>query len=133
MKILKTHLYAHLAHLDIAKLSDEDIEAMLKDENIVAIDPIYANAVGGIKIIVKDDEYERALKVLNTNEFNYLQDAFPDEPISGQIKCKNCSSINVFQKGSWLVGLIFLILTFAPFTTKKSNYVCLDCSHKWKE
>jgi DNA-directed RNA polymerase subunit RPC12/RpoP len=133
MKLLKTYLYAHLAHLDIAKLADEDIKAVLKDENIVAIDPIYSHAVGGIKILVNDDDFDKALKVLDTNESNYLQQAFPEEIISEQIKCKKCGSINVFQKGSWIVGLFFLILAFIPFTTKRSKYVCLDCSHKWNE
>ncbi|MBK7630880.1 MAG: DUF2007 domain-containing protein [Ignavibacteriales bacterium] len=133
MKILKTYLYAHLAHLDIAKLADEEIETILKDENIVAIDPIYAHAVGGIKILVNDDDYAKALKVLDANEFNYLKNVFPDETISEQIICKNCGSINVFQKGSWIVGIFFLILAFIPFTTKKSNYICLNCSYKWKE
>ncbi len=51
MKILKSYLNSTLAYLDSAKLSDEGIEAMLKDENIVSINPIYAHAVGGIKLI----------------------------------------------------------------------------------
>jgi len=132
MKILKTYLYSHLAHLDLAKLSDEGIEAIIKDDNIVSIDPVYAQAVGGIKLLVKDDDYKRALEILNSNDYDNLKNEFPGEDISAQIKCSNCGSINIFQKGSWLMGLLFLILFFVPFTIKKSKYICLDCSHEWK-
>ncbi len=133
MKILKTYLYSSLAHLDFAKLSDEGIEALIKDENLVSINPVYAQAVGGIKLLVKDEDYTKALAVLNCNEYELLKNEYPDEEISEQIKCSNCGSINIFQKGSWIVGIFFLILAFIPFTTKKSTYICLDCSHQWKE
>lgn len=130
MKILKSYLNSTLAYLDSAKLSDEGIEAMLKDENIVSINTIYAHAVGGIKLIVKDEDYDKALEILNCNEYEFLKNEYPDEVISEQIKCKNCGSTNIFQKGSWIIGILFLILAFIPFTTKKSKCVCLDCSHQ---
>jgi len=133
MKIVKTYIYSYQAHLDLAKLSDEGIDAIIRDDNIVSIDPVFAQAVGGIKLLVQDLDYDKALEILNTNDYSNLKNEFQEEEISGQRKCPNCGSINLFQKGSWLVGLIFLLLSFIPFTTKKSIYICLDCSHKWKE
>jgi len=132
MKIVKTYIYSHLAHLDIAKLSDEGIEAIIRDDNIVSINPIIAQAVGGIKILVQDNDYDKALEILNTNDYDNLKNEFKEES-NLQRKCAKCGSVNIFQKGSWLTGLIFLVLMFIPLTTKKSTYVCLDCSNKWKE
>ena len=133
MRILKTYLYSYQAHLDLAKLKDEGIVAVIRDDNIVSIDPVLAQAVGGIKILVNDIDYNKASEVLNANEYDSLKNEYREEEISAQRKCSNCGSINIFQKGSWLVGLLFLFISFIPFTTKKSVYVCMDCSHKWKE
>jgi hypothetical protein len=133
VKILNTYLYSHLAHLDLAKLSDEGIEAMIKDDNIVSINPIIAQAVGGIKILVEEKDYNKALHILQINDFESLKNEFQEDEISEQRKCPRCGSINSFQEGSWLVGLIFLFLMAIPFTTKKSTYACLECSFKWKE
>jgi len=132
MKIVKTYVYSHLAHLDFAKLKDEGIDVIIKDDNIVSINPIYAQAVGGIKLLVKEEDYYRALESLNINDYKYLKNEFPEE-INGQRKCAKCGSANIFQKGSLLIGLLFLLLFFIPLTTKKSKYVCLDCLYKWKE
>jgi hypothetical protein len=133
MKILKTYIYSHMAHLDLAKLSSEGIEAYLKDDNIVSIDPLYAHAVGGIKLMVHRQEYDKALEILNNNYYEDLKDEYPGEEISGQRKCILCGSINIYQKSSWLGGLLFLMFFFVPVTWKKEKYICMDCSYEWKE
>mgnify|MGYP002622807959 FL=1 len=107
MKILKTYMYSHQAHLDIAKLSDEGIEAVIKDDNIVSINPVFAQAVGGIKILVDEEDYERATEILSINYYDNLKGDFREEIIEEQRVCKKCGSVNVFQKGSWLLGLFF--------------------------
>jgi hypothetical protein len=133
MKILKTYIYSHFAHLDLAKLSSEGIEAFLKDDNIVSINPIYAHAVGGIKLLVREEDYDEALEILNVNDFEDLRDEYPGEEISGQRSCIRCGSINIYQKSSWLGGLLFLALFFIPLTWKKEKFLCMDCSYEWKE
>lgn len=133
MKILKTYLYSYQAHLDLAKLKDEGLEAVIRDNDIVSIDPVLAQAAGGIKILVNDIDFNKAFEILKANEYDSLKNKQREEEISAQRKCSNCGSINIFQKGSWLVGLLFLFLSFIPFTTKKSVYVGMDCSHKWNE
>lgn len=133
MKILNTYLYSYLAHLDMARLKDEGIEVFIKDDNIVSIDPVFAQAAGGIKLLVYEKDYDKAIEILKSNDYDNLKNEFPEEEISKQRKCKKCGSINIFQKGSWIMGLTFLILLFIPVTKKKSKFVCLDCSYQWKE
>ena len=132
MKLLKTYVFQYQAQLDYIKLTDEGIPAVLEDENIVTTAPLFAQAVGGIKLFVKENDFDKAKKILETYEYDYLEKIFPEETKGGQIRCPKCGSMNVERKGSLLVGLLFLILFFVPATVKKSKYICLDCNYQWK-
>ncbi len=52
------------AHLLRTRLEAEGITAYLRDENLVTLDWLYSNAVGGVKVDVADEDYERALAIL---------------------------------------------------------------------
>jgi predicted nucleic-acid-binding Zn-ribbon protein len=129
--VIRRYDQAHLAHLDRAKLSDEGIESFLKDENTVSINPIWSNAVGGIKLIVHKSDIERVSSVLGTNEYSDLQNAFNDK-IETQNVCPKCGSTEVQQKRSFLSGIAFLILFFIPLAAPTNKYLCTSCSHTWK-
>ena len=47
------------AHIAMGRLKEEGIECWLKDENTVTIDPILANAVGGIKLMVEEEKAKK--------------------------------------------------------------------------
>ena len=55
------------AHIVLARLKDAGIECWLKDEHTSAliVDPILTNAMGGIKLMVAEDQVEAATAVLN--------------------------------------------------------------------
>jgi Zn finger protein HypA/HybF involved in hydrogenase expression len=42
------------------------IDSVLADDEIVAIDWLYSNAVGGVKLVVRDEEREQARNILET-------------------------------------------------------------------
>ena len=48
----------------MGRLKEEGIECWLKDENTVTIDPIIANAVGGIKLMVEEEKAEASLGII---------------------------------------------------------------------
>lgn len=52
------------AHLLLGRLEDEGINAWLKDEHTVTIDPLLTNAVGGIKLMVHVAQVDRAKALL---------------------------------------------------------------------
>ncbi len=52
------------ANIILGRLLDEGINCWLKDENTVTIDPLLANAVGGIKIMVAAPQVDRAVDLL---------------------------------------------------------------------
>jgi hypothetical protein len=45
---------------------DRDITAYIRDENLITLDWLYSNAVGGVKVDVSDEDYEPALQILES-------------------------------------------------------------------
>ena len=58
------------AHLMLQQLEEEGIKAYLQDEHSVTINPMFANAIGGIKLMVHTVQAERALEIIETIEQN---------------------------------------------------------------
>jgi len=50
----------------MGRLKEEFINCYLQDENTVTIDPLLSNAIGGIKLMVAEQQAERAMEILNT-------------------------------------------------------------------
>ena len=53
------------AHIALGRLQEEFIHCFLQDEHTVTIDPLLSNAIGGIKLMVAENQVERALQVLD--------------------------------------------------------------------
>jgi hypothetical protein len=129
--ILKTYEFAHLAHLDRARLADEGIDSFVQDENIVSINPALANAVGWVKLIVREEQMEKAKVILGLNEFSQLRNAIYEE-IERQPTCPRCGSIDLGHKRSLLSGIIYLILFFVPVARTTGEYLCRTCGYQWE-
>jgi len=54
------------AHIALGRLKEEYINCYLQDEYSVTIDPFLSNAIGGIKLMVAENQAERALEILNS-------------------------------------------------------------------
>jgi len=54
-------------------LDAAEIEAMIPDEHTLGVQPLYSNALGGARLLVRAEDLERASEVLNsTNESSQL-------------------------------------------------------------
>lgn len=62
--VVASFLHAHEAALAQAMVQNEGVECTQKDEFMVAAQPLYANAIGGIKLLVKDTDAEVARAAL---------------------------------------------------------------------
>lgn len=62
-----TSIYSNgiAANLLKHKLDNNGIACVLVDENMVGLYPMYDPALGGIKIKVRKEDYEKALAILN--------------------------------------------------------------------
>jgi hypothetical protein len=56
------------AHLLIARLEGSGIKAYARDENMVTLDWLASNAIGGVKVDVADEDYTKALEVMAAPE-----------------------------------------------------------------
>jgi len=65
LTIIATFSHPFEAHLAKGKLESEGVEAFIADENIVGINWLYSNLVGGVKLKVWEEDREEALKILD--------------------------------------------------------------------
>ncbi len=63
MKTLASFSQPVEAHLLRTRLEAEGITAYLRDENMIALDWLYSNALGGVKVDVADEDYEKAREI----------------------------------------------------------------------
>lgn len=52
------------AHILLGRLESENIVCYLMDENTVTINPIWTQAIGGIKLMVHESQFERAMELI---------------------------------------------------------------------
>lgn len=68
------------AHIALGRLAAEGIEGMLFDEQMVQMDWLYSIAVGGIKLRVARSDANAALRVLETDYSQALEDVDLGKP-----------------------------------------------------
>lgn len=56
--------YPHEAYVITAKLKSEGIEVNLKDELTTQVNNFYSNAIGGVKVQVREEDLPRAQEIL---------------------------------------------------------------------
>jgi predicted RNA-binding Zn-ribbon protein involved in translation (DUF1610 family) len=76
-----------LANITLTKLQDAGVECYLKDEHTVTIDPILSNAIGGIKLVVKEEGAAEAVKLLQQFDEEYMS----------SVKCPQCGENAITQ------------------------------------
>jgi len=115
------------ASIILGRLQEEGIDCWLKDENIVTIDPILTNAVGGIKLMVRETERIKSLELLW--EINKEKKTM--------FACPKCNSHNIEyvstprKPGNWISVLLGLFsFSFAP--PIEQVYHCFDCGAEFE-
>jgi hypothetical protein len=105
------------------------IESFLSDENLVRLDWFYSNLVGGIKLMVREEDAETALNVLEKNIPAKLDVTGMGE--YAQPPCPRCGSLDVtfdgLDKKITYPGLFFGV----PIPAKNFGGKCHACGHEW--
>ena len=68
LQAIASFTFPHEAHFAQALLEDEGISTLLEDEYTVGVFSAISNAVGGVKLLVHKDDFERAAQILIENE-----------------------------------------------------------------
>jgi DNA-directed RNA polymerase subunit M/transcription elongation factor TFIIS len=138
LKTVATFEYAHFAHLAKAKLQSEDIECFLFDENTSSMIWFYTNAIGGIKLKVRAEDFDRAERILKENadgigdDYDIIQDKTVLEDRDEIITCPKCGAGSVkYEKYSKRFAYLSIILLGFPLLFRNRRYECLNCGNKW--
>jgi DNA-directed RNA polymerase subunit RPC12/RpoP len=113
------------AHIVKGRLEEAGIECWLKDEHTVTTNPIWTNAIGGIKLMVPAEQHVVALALLQ---------GFEAERKSS-LACKNCGSHNIElvstprKARNWLAALVSFFFGDYAIAPDKV-YHCFDCNHE---
>ena len=121
---------AHIARL---KLESEEIDCIIVDENLIAMDWLLANAAGGIKLQVPEEQAARAFQLLQT-ETQSNQNPISDEPIyDGLERCPTCGSEDIHRAHfSRKLALIAILLLGAPLPFLRRTMRCISCGFEWR-
>jgi len=144
--VFETYYNPIEANIVRERLVDSGIQCFLTDENTVTINPLYNQAVGGVKLHLFDYDVEAARKVLDDQhvQFNLAEEveAFEDHShsISDDMKsdepCPKCGSDDVgfVQATKSRFSLITMLFSFLmmvyPFNVKKTHH-CFNCGNEF--
>ena len=115
------------------KLESAGIDSVLADGNLVRMDWLLSNAIGGIRLQVEERDLESARAVLDEPIPAELGEEAPGEPFV-QPRCPRCCSLDIGFEGIdrfWTYGL-WLLLSF-PIPVRKGNWKCYTCGLEWHE
>ena len=123
------------ANIIRSRLEDSGIPCFLTDENVATINPLYNQAIGGVKLNVFERDVDRINTLLAEHEFGFE----PEVPSTDedQVVCEVCGSENVSYGQAtkkrfswWVVILSFFFITY-PFKANKCFH-CYNCGHEFK-
>ena len=109
-------------------MESQGIEVYLRDNNIVDSNPLYSNAVGGVKLFVKTEDFEKANEILGDVSLYSVDD--DNQPL----KCPECGAEKVDMETS-IDGVksffrVAILGAFAQFFSKY-KYKCQNCKNEF--
>lgn len=142
--VFETYYNPIEANIIKSRLIDSGVQCFLSDENMITINPLYTQALGGIKLhlfekdvniarsILQDEDVQIALGEATVN----VPESQNDDIQSNQV-CPNCGSSNVGyvqatkKRFSILTMIVSILLLVYPFAAKKTNH-CFDCGYEFE-
>ena len=115
--VLAVFEYSTEAHLMISKLDSENIRSMLMDEKTIDSDPLISQAIGGVKLLVHDDDFENAVTIYNDIR------AYQKHKNGDDIHCGSCNSTRILTAPPQRKNIFYMLF---PFFEKTKN-ICNDC------
>ncbi|GAA4046702.1 putative signal transducing protein [Flavobacterium chungnamense] len=129
-QLVGRYQYSSEALIYKGKLESEGIEVFIRDNNIVDSNPLYSNAVGGIKLFVKEEDLEKAQLILSEVSQYSLDEN------NQLIKCPKCNAeqvemvTSIKDIRSFLAFLFSVLVVYMPFYSKH-KYKCQSCKFEF--
>lgn len=126
--LLRRFQYSSEAVIYQGKLESQGIEVFLRDINTIDSNPLYSNAVGGVKLFVKTEDVERANEILNDVSLYSVDD--DNQPL----KCPECGTEQVEMETA-IDGIksFFRVVFLGAFALlfSKYKYKCQHCKYEF--
>jgi len=122
-----------LAHIVRTRLEANGIQCFVADENTIGANPLYNQAVGGVKVKIFERDMEKCREILASEGDLHEQDHHEvDDDNDTYVVCPFCASTNVSnisankKNEEWPDLLDSLANLVNPFYTQK-NWHCNNC------
>ncbi len=127
MIVVARFSFPHEAHIAKANLESAGIESFIADEHTVNTQWLYSNAIGGVRLMVSEEDLEEATEIL-TSDFSESLESHTKEIGEKLDICPHCGSNDLFAytKGKRPAFLVFILLGF-PLFFYKQGYKCNQC------
>lgn len=93
-ELIGRYQYTSEALIIKGKLEAEGISVFMRDNNTVDANPLYSNAIGGVKLFVNRDDYLKAMEIISQVSKYSLDDA------NERMKCPNCGAEQINMRTS---------------------------------
>jgi hypothetical protein len=127
LKVLAAFTKIHEAYLAKNQLEMEGIQSFLFDEYIIGVHPFYSNAVGGVKLVVPESEFEKAEVIIK----NYLEQQREYLELACH-RCPNCNSTNIRRKSVFHIvfNIVFIFIFGILWVIFYRKNKCNECGHR---
>ena len=112
----------------MAMLREGGIDCYIRDEHTITIDPLLSPALGGMKLMVHENDLKEALSILDHSDQLYLQSVAC--PVCRQNSLQQIREIE--QSGNWRQRLKNILIS-GQETIQKSYYRCYNCGTRFDE
>lgn len=125
-KLVRRYQYSSEALIFQGKLKSEGIQVFLRDSNTVNSNPLWSNAIGGVKLFVLNEDYERADRILSEIS------KFSLDENDKLLKCPKCGAketemvTSIKDVKTVLAFIILLLIAMMPVYSKH-KYKCSKC------
>ena len=116
-KILAVFEYSTEAHVTKSRLDADGFGTMLMDEKTIDSDPLISNAIGGVKLLVHQNDFKEAAKIYNEIR------AYQKDQNENDIFCTNCNSNRILIAPLQRKNIFYMLFPFF----EKTRHRCNDC------
>ena len=126
--LLRRFQYSSEAIIYKGKLESQGIDVFLRDNNTIDSNPLYSNLLGGVKLYVKTEDFDKAVEILGDINLYSVDDD------NHFIKCPKCGKEQVEMETS-ITGLkslfrVIFLGAFALLFAKHKNK-CQNCQFEF--
>ncbi len=143
-RLITVARYTHpsLAHISRARLEASGIPVFLANEYTIGANWMYATAVGGVELRVREEDADKARTLLAGHEAEPSREAvmdcgteLPPEATANwdqpEPSCPRCGSTDLHRDTWRLLSFLVTLCFLVPVPVYRNRMRCGQCGHTW--